>query len=137
MKLIDSEYSFPNYEGFFCLFLGRKFPLRRLREKLMKKLKPYMRVLPDKFYQTASAEDLKIECKRLCIDENTSREELKEFNRKRMFACWHDTSAISNASHFLVLFNCLYDEALFYTNDEYLQKTGIKLCHKKSLFNLK
>ena len=90
----------------------------------MKKLKPYMRVLPDKFYMTASAEKQKIEARRLCMDENIDKDELKALHRKRMFACWHDTSAISNASHFLVLFNCLYDEALFYTNEEYLAKTG-------------
>ena len=31
---------------------------------------------------------------------------------------------ISNASHFLVVVNCVYDEALFYTNDKYAAKTG-------------
>ena len=104
---------------------------------MMKKLKPYMRVLPDKFYQTASAEQLKIEALRLDINEDITGDDLKKLHRNRMFACWHDTSAISNASHFLVLFNCLYDEALFYTNEEYMNKEGKakKLFKYKKLIN--
>jgi len=32
--------------------------------------------------------------------------------------------AISNASHFHVLFCCLYDEAIFYTNEGHLETAG-------------
>ena len=86
----------------------------------------YFRILPNQFYETASKTELEAEFRRLKhkVEEGHDRAYLKKLHRTRTFACWHDTSCISNASHFLVLVNCVYDEALFYTNDEYAAKTG-------------
>ena len=35
---------------------------------------------------------------------------------------WHDTSTVSDHSHLLMLVKCLYDTALFFTDDEYEQQ---------------
>ena len=39
-------------------------------------------------------------------------------------ALWHDGSTLSNHSHLLMMVNILYDSAIFYTPEEYKQKTG-------------
>jgi len=89
-----------------------------------------MRLKNDTFYTDATRDQLIFEFNRLdiSVDEtetitNLARS-LKILQRQRSFACWHDAATISNASHFLVLVLCLYDEAIFYTNEEYSENTG-------------
>ena len=100
-------------------------------------MKPYLRFLPNEFYENASKNEIKFEYDRLQMRMDESKEELdlvnelKRLQRTRTLACWHDTSSISNASHFLVLINCVYAEAVFYTHDEYVAKTGILLLIQK------
>lgn len=83
----------------------------------------YWRIFPDEFYESLSKEDLHREWHRLGEDIKSS-DALKILHRQRFFACWHDGSTISNASHFLIMFSCCYDPAIFYTDDEYFEKTG-------------
>lgn len=88
-----------------------------------------MRLKPDEFYDNLTWQEISNEFDRLGMSTKTTEigkaaSQLKSLQRQRMFACWHDTSCVSNASHFLILICCLYDEALFYTNQEYLEKTG-------------
>lgn len=52
---------------------------------------------------------------------------LKELQRQRHLGNWHDTSCISNHSHLLIMFFCMYDKAIFYTDQEYFEKTGLKI----------
>lgn len=118
------------------IITGRKFPLRALREKLLRKQRQYIRVLLDEFYDKATKEEIDMEWNRLDVypDDigNFSANDLKSAQRTRMFSCWHDTSAISNASHFLVVFSCMYDKALFYTSEEHLEKTGLSYVEQGS-----
>ena len=93
-----------------------------IREKLLAKHSKYMRIKPDSYYEEMTAENLRFELQvRLKeeLDDSKDASYLKQLHRTRSFACWHDTSCVSNASHFLVLVHVLYDEALFYTDDEY------------------
>ena len=53
---------------------------------------------------------------------------LKSFQRTRNLMLWHDTSTVSTHSHLLMLVKCLYDAALFFTDDEYKQQYGKKMC---------
>ena len=49
---------------------------------------------------------------------------LKDFERSRNIQIWHDASTIANHSHIIFAANILYDEAVFYTNEEYKNKFG-------------
>ena len=109
---------------------GRRFPIDSLRRKMFERHAAYFRFLDDDSYKNPSFEFLLSEFKRIGVDTSPSDDivtlatQLKSLQRTRTLACWHDTSCISNASHFLVLINCVYDEALFYTDEEYAAKTG-------------
>jgi len=90
-----------------------------------------MRIKPDNFYDDITEEELKSEFVR--IDEKFSTKasrrhlvtKLKNFHRHRSLTCWHDTSSISNAAHLLIMFSVLYDPAIFYTDKEYHDMTGL------------
>uniref|UniRef100_A0A7M5WIE4 Uncharacterized protein n=1 Tax=Clytia hemisphaerica TaxID=252671 RepID=A0A7M5WIE4_9CNID len=108
---------------------GRKFVLDDIREKLLAKHSNYMRVKPDLYYDEMTMENLKFELEvrlKEKLDDTKDASYLKNLHRTRSFACWHDTSCVSNASHFLVLVHVLYDEALFYTDDEYAANSNGK-----------
>jgi hypothetical protein len=61
-------------------------------------------------------------------------ERLRSYQRKRHLACWHDTSAISNSSHLLIMIHVIYDPAIYLTKEEYHAKTG-KYCNLFSIVN--
>ena len=102
---------------------------------MLKKHAQFLRILPDTFYENPVIENLEAEYRRIKqpfnqeMDIAQLAETLKRFHRTRLLASWHDTSCVSNASHFLILVNCLYDEALYYTSDEYATKTGLYLTY--------
>ena len=52
------------------------------------------------------------------------KEKLKKFERSRNFQIWHDASVIANHGHILFCINILFDPAVFYTQVEYMHKTG-------------
>ncbi|XP_057311411.1 uncharacterized protein LOC130649186 [Hydractinia symbiolongicarpus] len=108
---------------------GRKKNMDVVRQALTKKHAPYLRLHPDSFYENMDNRTLELEYKRLGIvyDENDSSmsvENLKILQRQRHIGNGHDTSSISNHSHLLVIVFCLYDKAIFYSNEEYFDKTG-------------
>ena len=110
-------------------FLGRMNPFTAIRKRLLEKQRPFMRIWNDSFYESMNEHDLLTELRR--IDDDTkfkSHEEailyLKNLQRRRNLANWHDTSCISNHSHLLVMLICLYDTAIFYTDSEYFELTG-------------
>lgn len=111
-------------------FTGRKFSVERVRQRILKKTENYLRIKSDDFFDTITDEQLKFELARLKMNfcSKHPRQQLvrtlKKFNRQRFIVCWHDTSPIAGSSHFLVTFSCVYDQALFMLDDEYLQQTG-------------
>ena len=104
--------------------------MEHVRRAMFKMQKDFLRIKPDVFYESISKDELIKEFERLDDDSATNLPEkegatmLKHFQRTRTLACWHDSSSISNASHFMVMFNTLYDPAIFYADEEYFSITG-------------
>ena len=105
--------------------------LAEIREKTLRDQTEYLRILPNDFYTNASEDKIESEFKRIHeqYDMNLSRsdqaEVLKRLQRKRHLNCWHDGSGISNHGHLLITFSTTYDTALFYTDEEFFELTGI------------
>ena len=108
------------------LFAGRKFPIKHLVNVMNESQSQYMRLFPDEFYERMSIETRNFEFDRI-EEERETVVELKKFQRQRTIACWHDSSGISNSSHLLITFCAVYDKAIYLSNQEYFEKTGIKL----------
>ena len=64
-------------------------------------------------------------------DENSSLEELlkklMKYERTRSLSFWHDGSTLSNHGHLLMMATCLYDPAVFLTDDEYKEKYNMEV----------
>ena len=101
--------------------------MAEIREKTLRDQHQYRRILPDTFYENATDEMLESEFKRIHekYDMNLSKSDqaavLKKLHRKRHLTCWHDGSGIANHGHLLITFSTTYDEALFYTDQEYFE----------------
>lgn len=52
------------------------------------------------------------------------REKLKEMERTRHFAVWHDHSSVANQGYLMFLACVLYDPAIHLTDKEYEEKYG-------------
>ena len=52
-------------------------------------------------------------------DTNVLRLKFKALSRTRHLKIWHDLSTVANHSHIVFMISCLYDSAVFYTNEEY------------------
>ena len=50
---------------------------------------------------------------------------LKAYERTRNLIIWHDGSSLSSHSHLLITVACIYDRAIFLTDEEYYKKEGI------------
>ena len=55
------------------------------------------------------------------------REKIKQINRTRHLMVWHDGSSLANHGHLLITVNIAYDNAMFYSNEEYTALTGEKV----------
>ena len=53
------------------------------------------------------------------------KNKLKKFERTCNLMFWHDGSTISNHSHILAMVSCLYDPAIFLTDEEYSKSNGV------------
>ena len=47
---------------------------------------------------------------------------LKSIERTRHLKLWHDQSTIANHSYLVFMVSCVYDSAVYYTNEEYNAK---------------
>lgn len=125
----------------FQISLGRKISLGEIRKKMLQEQEQYMRLFPDDFYENISIEVLRKEFERIDEQFNSSKtknelaDQLKLFHRRRHLSCWHDGSSISNHGHLLVTFITTYDKAIFYTDDEYFEKTGWYFKIRKSPYD--
>ena len=90
-----------------------------------------MRLKDDQFYLEMNEEELRFEYQRIneTFKEKWTKDrlvtEIKRLHRTRHYVCWHDGSSVSNRSHLLVMMGCVCDPALYYTDKEYLELTGI------------
>ena len=102
---------------------GRKFAITHVQNKMVELQNPYFRVKENAFYEQLSEQEINDEFDRI-NEPRRSVENLRNLHRTRTISCWHDTSEISNSSHLLIMFSTFYDPAIFYTDDEYFEKSG-------------
>ena len=70
-------------------------------------------------------------------DKEVLQGKLKSISHTRHLKIWHNLSTVANHGHLIFMVACLYDPALFYTSEEYEQKTKrkvdiqtiVKCCH--------
>ena len=108
---------------------GRKHPLSKLRIKIFRKHCKFMRLNSDAYFENLEETELNqilSSLGELNLDRNIKdkKENLKKYERSRHFIVWHDASVIANHGHILFNVHVMYDPAVFYTSDEYREKTG-------------
>ena len=95
--------------------------------------KKFMWLRSDNDYSKLSREDTVKQLWRITefpftdIDKNTDilKNKFKKFERTRNLIFWYDGSTIFNHSHILVMVSCLYDPAIFLTDEEYSKSNGV------------
>ena len=111
---------------------GRKINLLSIRNDMYHQQKKYMRLRPNKYFDTLSREEVVHQLKTingfnsLDCDANTEvlTQRLKMYERTRYLIFWHDGSSLSSHSHILIMVSCLYDTAVFVTDEEYFKSEG-------------
>ncbi len=104
---------------------GRKFPLKELREKMLKKQEQYMRLSTDNEIEQISTEDLRSRLSTRSIDldlESVNADELREMYKKiqrnRTLVLWHDHATILGLGIVMLMVHVAYDSAVFLTQSE-------------------
>lgn len=110
---------------------GRKMSLFDIRRDMLHKHKQYMKLFDDCSLENLQTPQLMEMLEN--VHENTifsSKAELiqkiKTLQRTRHLMFWHDGSSLASHSYLLILVSCMYDPAVFYTDEEYFQKTKKK-----------
>jgi hypothetical protein len=143
VRLIKCKYISLQYEKFVLdadgsitkvhfVVEGRKCPLQEIREKTLKESAKYMRKNENEYFEEMSSEDV---MKKLLTanevkegeDMANLKQHLMEIERTRHLLVWHDLSTVANHSHLVFMVSCLYDPAIYYTDEEYEQMTGKKI----------
>lgn len=83
----------------------------------------WMQIRSDSDYDLVTEGEISSRLKQLGEDKgaecvSSKKEKLKEIERKRHLMVWADSSTLLNHGHLLLTVNAVYDEALYYTNDE-------------------
>lgn len=83
----------------------------------------WMQIRSDSDYDLVTEGEISSRLKQLGEDKgaecvSSKKEKLKEIERKRHLMVWADNSTLLNHGHLLLTVNAVYDEALYYTNDE-------------------
>ena len=101
---------------------------------MLQKQEKYMRVRTDSDFNKMSCEQGITGFKNVnefeINDGNSSLEELlkklMKYERARSLSLWHDVSTLSIHGHVLMMVACLYDPAVFLTDDECKEKYNIQ-----------
>jgi hypothetical protein len=110
---------------------GRKTTLKDIRNKLLAVHQPYLRTKCDAYYNQLTQQECEAKLKEFnefSNNKHLSYEEMREkiqlLERTRHFLVWLDNSTVANHGYLVCLITCLYGPAVFFTNEEYKQKTG-------------
>ncbi|KAL9977472.1 hypothetical protein ACROYT_G014878 [Oculina patagonica] len=108
---------------------GRKQPLEEIRRKTLEVHEKFMKVKPDEYYSEMSREDVITQLTRLNEynpDDGLTkmRKKLQKISTTRHLQIWHDHSTLANTGHIIFTVNCLYDPAIYMTDDEYKAASG-------------
>ena len=106
---------------------GRKHSLMQVRKKMLEKHESFMRNRTDEKYASLSNADLvkTLKSYREYHTDETKKDmqnRLKSIERTRHLKLWHDQSTIANHSYLVFMVSCVYDSAVYYTNEEYNAK---------------
>ena len=88
-----------------------------------------MRNNPDSYYDSLTEKEARerlLELGELSGNPSTEamKNKLKSLERTRHLIAWLDNSTVANHGHLVCLITCLYDPAVFYTDEEFAVKTG-------------
>lgn len=108
---------------------GRKMPLNEIREQTLQKHKRYSRSHSDEHYSNMTRIAVSGRLEELYEFDDTEglpvmREKLKEMERTRHLAIWHDHSSVANHGYLMFLACVLYDPAIHLTDKEHEEKYG-------------
>ena len=106
---------------------GRKIPLLEIRTRMLKEHESLglLRVQNDDYYTAMT--DAEVRSRLMQLGEDTDpgdesecqvKERLKAMERKRHLMIWGENSTLLNHGHLLLTVNSVYDEALYFTNEE-------------------
>ena len=112
---------------------GRKIPVRKIRTTILQKQEKYMRVRTDSEFNIMSREQIITGLKNInefeINDENSSLKELlkklSKYERTRSLSLWYD--GLTHHGHLLMMAACLYDSAVFLTDDECKEKYNMEV----------
>ena len=113
--------------------MGRKISLKDIRKEMLTDHQKFMRLTSDSEYEKMSKECIINTLKSINEYEDSGKTKqellntLKSFQRTRSLMFWHDGSTISNHSYLLIMVNTIYDNALFYTDEEYYEMHKSKI----------
>ena len=98
---------------------GRKIPLRDIRIKMLKDHQKFMRI----YSEVENPKEKKKYCNtHPSYDKFTEAElfdKIAALKQTRNLMFWHDGSSISNHSHMMIMVACMFDPAVYLTNQEY------------------
>ncbi|XP_062602067.1 uncharacterized protein LOC134263700, partial [Saccostrea cucullata] len=118
---------------------GRKFPLLKIREQSLQEQETLgvLRSSSDEEYSSLPPADVIKKLNEYGKDETGSHIEnlalLKSTERTRHWKCWHDHSDILNHTYVNFMVSCIYDPAVFLSNEEYRKKFPYKKQDVQSL----
>jgi hypothetical protein len=112
---------------------GRKVSLKDLRQRLLKKQEQFMRLQTCNELSQKGVDELAaiLRSTNYHITSTLSSNEMKQIiisqQRQRSLAMWHDHATILRNGFIMITVHIVYDKAVFFTNEEYFNKTGIRL----------
>ena len=112
---------------------GRKTDFESIHTDMYNQHKKFMRLRSNNDYSKISREDTIKQLRKINefdvtdFHKNTNilKNKLKKTERTRNLMFWHDGSTISNHSHILAMVSCLYDPAIFLTDEEYSKSNSV------------
>ena len=112
------------------LVKARKISLAEIRHRLLKKQKQFMRLTPDSVIKSMTSSEIVERLERVgYCKQNTDHGELCEalatIERSRSLAFWHDHATILNMGFLMITVHTMYDEAVFFTDEEYKQLNNL------------
>lgn len=104
-------------------------PLKEICERTLQKNKKYSRSHTDEHYSKMTRIAVSSRLQELNEFDDTEglpamKEKLKEMERTRQLAAWHDHSSVANHGYLIFLACVLYDPASHLTDKEYEKKYG-------------
>ena len=113
---------------------GRKINLLSIRNDMICTInrKKYIPLRPDTYFDTLSREDVIRQLETINefnsfdydADTKVLKKRLKMYERTGHLIFWHDRSSLSSHSHILIMVSCLYDTAVFVTDEVYFKSEG-------------